>query len=247
MSAIHYLPAAVEPIHGLNARSLAILLHILLLTYWLGGDLGVFYSSKFITDPKVPLAGRNVATKVMHVVDMAPRVCLVLFLPSGVTLMALDDFGRDVFSGWPLAFIWVASLVWLALVVLDYRKRPQRFADLAHRVDFIVRIALVAGLLGVSAYTLVATEPFGVTTNPDWLAGKVAAYAICILGGLMIRVKLRPFGAAYAQLQASGSTPALEKTIRGSVRGSIPYVLVIWAMVLVAAFLGVVKPGSAAF
>lgn len=233
--------------HGLDAHSLAVLLHILLMTYWLGGDLGVFYASKFITNPAVPLAGRNVATKVMHVVDMAPRICLVLFLPSGVTLMALDDLGRDIFAGWPLALVWAAALAWLVLVVVDYRKTPERFAPLANRLDFIVRIGLVVGLIAAAIYTLIATEPFGVTTNPKWLAGKVIAYSICILGGLMIRVKLRPFGPAWAQLQTAGSSPEVERAITGSVRGSVPYVMLIWAMVVVAAFLGVVKPGSTAF
>lgn len=232
-------------VSGLDAHSLAILLHILLLTYWLGADLGVFYSSRFITNSTVPLAGRTVATKVMHAVDMAPRICLVLFLPSGVTLMALDKYGENIFSGWLLALAWVGGLAWLALVILDYRRRPERFADLVRRVDFVVRVALVIGLIGVSVYTFVVAEPFGVTTNPKWLAGKVCAYALCILGGLMIRVKLRPFGPALAQLSSSGSTPEVETAIRTSVRGTLPYVYLIWAMVVVAAFLGVVKPGAA--
>lgn len=225
---------------------LAILLHILLLTYWLGGDLGVFYASKFITDPSVAPAGRAVATKIMHVVDMAPRVCLVLFLPSGITLMALDPLGHDLFYGWPLIAIWVAGLVWLWMVIADYRRQPARYAALVHRLDGVVRIALVIGLLGVSIYTFVADEPFGVTSNPKWLAGKVAAYALCILGGIMIRVKLRDFGPAWTELMTSGSTPEVERRIHSSVRGSIPYVMIIWIMVVVAAILGVVKPGSMA-
>ncbi len=226
--------------------NLAILLHILLLTYWLGGDLGVFYASKFITDPSVSPAGRAVATKIMHVVDMAPRVCLVLFLPSGVTLMALDPLGHDLFYGWPLIAIWVAGLVWLWMVVADYRRQPARYADLVHRVDGVVRIALVVGLLGVSIYAFAATDPFGVTSNPKWLAGKVAAYAFCILGGIMIRVKLRGFGPAWGELMSSGSTPEVERRLHVAIRGSIPYVMLIWAMVVVAAFLGVVKPGATA-
>ncbi|WP_256839444.1 hypothetical protein [Ornithinimicrobium faecis] len=247
MTSVLPMSAMMEPVHGFDLHSFAVLLHILLLTYWLGSDLGVFYASRFITDQKIPLAGRNVATKIMHVVDMAPRVCLVLFLPSGVTLMALDPLGRDIFYGWPLILIWLASLVWLAMVILDYRKKPERFAPLVSRADFYVRIALVVGLLATSIYALIATEPFGVTTNPDWLAGKVAAYALCIFGGLMIRVKLRPFTVAFGRLQSEGSTPEIEKALHAGLRGTIPYVLFIWVMVFVAAFLGVVKPGSTAF
>jgi hypothetical protein len=222
----------------------AILLHILLLTYWLGSDVGVFYASRFIVDPSVQPAGRAVATRVMHVVDMAPRICLVLFLPSGVTLMALSPLGRDLFYGWPLVAVWVAGFAWLALVITDYRRAPARFADLARRVDAVVRGSLIVGLLAVSVYTFVAAEPFGVTTNPKWLAGKVAAYAICIAGGLMIRVKLREFGPAWAELMRSGSTPDVERRLRGSIRGTLPYVYLIWGMVVVAAVLGVFKPGA---
>lgn len=232
-----------ESTAGLSWLSLAIFLHILLFVYWLGGDLGVFYAARFITDPMVALPGRNVATRIMHVVDMSPRVCLVLFLPSGVTLMALDDLGRDIFLGWPLVAIWVAGLAWLALVIMDFRKSPQRYAPLVARVDFVIRSVLVVALLGVAAYTFAAEQPFGVDSNPRWLAGKVAAYAICIFGGLMIRVRLRPFGAAYAELQ-TGSTPEVETTLKRSIQGSLPFVYLVWAMVLTAALLGVVKPGA---
>lgn len=241
------LASAVTPTHGFNAHSLAVLLHVLLLTYWLGADLGVFYSSRFVTNPDLKPEARAVAAKVMHAVDMGPRICLVLILPSGVTLMALDDLGRDIFGGWPLAVVWVAAFVWLALVVMDYRRQPQRYADLVHRLDIAVRLLLVAGLLGTAGYTVAVSEPFGVTSNPKWLAGKVAAYALCIAGGLMIRVKLKPFGPAFARLMTSGSTPDLETEIRGSVRGCLPFVYLIWVMVVVAAFLGIVKPGSTAY
>lgn len=241
------LLAIEEPTHGFTSHSFALLLHILLLTYWLGTDLGVFYSSRFVTDPTVRPEARAVAAKVMHAVDMGPRICLVLILPSGVTLMALDDLGRDIFGGWPLIVIWLAAFCWLALVVLDYRRQPARYADLVHNIDLVVRIVLAAGLLGTALYTVLATEPFGVTSNPKWLAGKVAAYALCIVGGLMIRVKLKPFGPAFQRLMTSGSTPEVEADIRGSVRGCLPFVYLIWIMVLVAAFLGVVKPGSTAY
>ena len=247
MSPMTDLLAVEQPTHGFNAHSFAILLHILLLTYWLGADLGVFYSSRFVTNPGARPEARAVAAKVMHAVDMAPRVCLVLILPSGVTLMALDSLGQQIFGGWPLVLVWLAAFAWLALVVMDYRRKPQRYADLVHRLDFVVRIVLVAGLLGTAVYTMAASEPFGVTSNPKWLAGKVAAYAVCIAGGLMIRVKLKPFAPAFARLMSSGSTPEVESEIRGSVRGCLPYVYLIWIMVVIAAFLGVVKPGSTAY
>lgn len=228
------------------SHDLAIILHLLLFVYWLGGDLGVFYASRFVTRPDLSPQARGVATKVMEVVDMSPRICLVLMLPSGVTLMAASDYGRDTFGGWPLVAVWVAALCWLALVIADHRRRPDRLGTLVHRTDLAVRFGLVAGLLAVAGYTFVAARPFDVTTNPDWLAAKVAAYALCIACGLAIRIRVAPFGPAWAELVRTGSSPDVEARIRSSVRGTLPFVYAIWTLVVVAAVLGVVQPGSTA-
>ncbi len=229
---------------GWTLQNLAIVLHLLLFVYWLGSDIGVFYTSRFVTRPDLSIQARGVAVKIMDVVDMAPRICLVLFLPSGVTLMAASDYGRDIFGGWPLVAIWVAGLGWLALVIADHRRRPDRLGTLVHRADLVVRVTLVVGLLAVAGYTVVAERPFGVTTNPNWLAGKVAAYALCIACGVAIRLRLAPFGPAWAEVVAGRSTPDVERRLERSVRGTLPFVYAIWALVVVAAVLGVVKPGS---
>ena len=54
-------------------------------------------------------------------------------------------------------------------------------------------------------------------------------------------------GRRSASSSPSGSTPEVEKAILGSIRRCEPWVYAIWTLVLVAAFLGVVKPGSTAF
>jgi hypothetical protein len=227
-----------------TALEAAILLHVLLFVYWLGADLGVFYSSRWVLRESASPEARGVALKIMHFLDLSPRLALVLFLPSGVTLMALDDYGRDVFAGWPLLAVWVAGLAWLALVVLDYEVPGFRYAALVKRLDLLARGAVVVGLLGAAVYTVVATEPFGVTTNPRWLGVKVGCYALAIGAGILIRRQLTGFGPAWVELQTSGSTPDVERRLRHAVDGSIPYVAAIWVLVLAAAALGIAKPGA---
>ena len=225
-------------------HDLAILLHLLLLTYWLGADLGVFYSSRYVLRPDLSPESRATALKIMSWLDVTPRLCLVLFLPSGVSLMAFDDYGRDIFAGWPLVLVWVAGLAWLGLVLADHVMHDSPLHSLVRRVDLGVRFAVVIGLLGSAVYTLVATEPFGVETNPKWLGGKVALYALAIACGIAIRFRLRPFGPAFGALMTSGSTPAVERDLRASIVGSQPFVAGIWLCVLGSAVLGVVKPGA---
>jgi hypothetical protein len=219
----------------------AILLHLLLLTYWLGGDLGVFYSSRFVLRPELSPAQRTTALKIMAGCDLAPRVCLVLFLPSGVLLMSTRPHGADFLHAWQVGVVWALSLCWLA-VALGASLREHD--ALLRRLDLGVRLLVVTALLGIGLYTIVAAEPFGVTTNPKWLGGKVVVYGLAILCGVLIRFRLRPFGPAFAELVTSGSSPDVEGRLRGAIRGSEPFVFGIWLCIATAAVLGVVKPGA---
>lgn len=241
-----HLTYVIEPAVGFNLHSFAILLHVLLLTYWLGADIGVFYASKFVVNPGISPVGRGIAMKIMHMIDLGPRICLILMLPSGVTLMAANPLGRDLFYGWPLALTWIGCLIWLGTMLAAFFRNPAKHAELTAKADKIVRLCLSAGLLVVAVYALVVAEPFGAQTNPKWLAGKVAAYSLCIFSGLMIRISLKPFEPAFGALMTTGSTPEVEAAIGGSMRRALPWVYAIWAFVLIAAFLGVVKPGTLA-
>jgi hypothetical protein len=222
----------------------ALLLHVLLLTYWLGADLGVFYSSRYVLKPELSTEARATALRIMAWLDVSPRLCLVLFLPSGVTLMALDDYGRDVFAGWPLALVWLASAAWFGLVVADHVLHDSPYAALVKRLDLLARSVVVVTLLASSVYTLVVDDPFGVDTNPKWLGAKVGLYALAIASGIGIRFRLRPFAPAFGVLMTSGSTPEVERDLRRSIVGSQPYVAAIWVCVVGAAFLGLAKPGA---
>lgn len=239
---------AVTGVHGWNGYSLALLLHIVLFVYWLGGDLGVYYASRFILKRELGPEARTVAAKIMHGCDLAPRICLILFLPSGVTLMAEGPLGDQFFvHGWLLVLMWVAILCWLFVAVRDYLGGTSTHGRWLQQGDLALRYLLGLGLLAAALYTMVATQPFGVTTNPKWLGAKVAAYALCILCGVLIRYQLRPFGPAFGALVTTGSTPEVESAIASSIRRCEPFVYSIWALVLLAAVLGVVKPGSTAF
>ena len=219
-----------------------VLFHLLLMTYWLGGDLGVFYASRFVLRPDLAPATRAVAARVMLALDLAPRVCLVLFLPSGVSLIAAHPLGAD-FRGWPTAAVWLLAAAWLAMVVAESRLRGVLHRAVA-RLDLLVRAGVCAGTVTAGLYAVVVDTPFGASSNPRWLGAKVAAYGVAIACGIAIRYALRPFAPAFAALVSTGSTPQVERDLARSIRRSIPYVLTIWACVLLAAALGVAQPGG---
>lgn len=224
-----------------------ILLHLVLFVFWLGGDLGVFYSSRFVIDPELSPPARSTALAIMSGLDLGPKICLILFLPSGVTLMALDPhgahlFGVALFPWWAVVAVWLFAAGWLVLAVAAHRTHGR--ITVVHRADLALRFLVITGMATAGLYTLLATDPFGVTTNPRWLGGKILLYTAAITAGLGIRITLRPFGPAFARLHTEGSTPEVETVLRRSVNGCLPYVWAIWGSVLTAAALGVFKPGA---
>ncbi len=209
--------------------ALSTLLHILIFVYWLGGDLGVFYASTILTDTKTSPQGRMVAAKVLAQVDMAPRTAMILTLPTGLTLATLAGYIN--LSGALIAAIWLLGLGWLFLAWIIHLKHlpPSSFW---RKTDLAVRAILILVLPGVAFSGSV----------PLFLGLKLAILALTIVLGLVIRRALAPFGAAFTSMIANGPTPETDSVIAKSLNQSRPAVVCIWALLLIAALLGIAKP-----
>ena len=183
----------------------------------------------------------------MEFVDLSPRICLVLFLPSGISLMALyDNSPTFVLDNKYLIIIgsWLAGLAWLYLVIRNYHSHGDPKAAIIKKTDMTIRYLIVASIFAGALYTLAVDEPFGVTTNPKWLAIKVMFYATAIAGGVGIRKALVPFGPAFGKVLAGTQTEADNDALSLSLKNALPWVHLIWFCVLAAAFLGIAKPGA---
>jgi hypothetical protein len=209
------------------------LLHMLVLVYWLGGDLGAFYTSRYLTDPGIHPDRRLMAAGIVGDVDMAPRTALILALPTGYMLA--------VTTGWLSAPIWtawgvlLAGLVWLGIawrLHLAHGRAPVWLKT----VDLGLRWVLLASLAasGVAALS-------GVIDMPAFIALKCLCLSAAIGMGLMIRRVLSPLGSALVGLQ-SAEPAAAEAKLAQTLRRARPLVLVIWALILAAACFGLLKP-----
>ncbi|HYC03276.1 MAG TPA: hypothetical protein VED40_08295 [Azospirillaceae bacterium] len=220
----------------MDLYTLLLLAHILLFVYWLGGDLGVYYSSGYISRPSVTPATRAVVAKIMLALDMTPRICLVLMLPVGVTLS--HRLGVLALPDWAIPVLWVLSIFWLAMVWTIYVREHQPLAHSLTRVDWVVRLSVIAALLAVAVLGLIGQGP----VTGGWISLKILIFALIIASGLAIRVMLKPFGAAFGRLMKEGSNPEIEAELAASLARVKPPVLVIWAGLVVNAWLGLAKP-----
>lgn len=206
-------------------------LHLLCFVYWLGGDLGVFYSSRFLQRRDLSPEARRVAGRIMLGLDQGPRICMTLIAAPGVHMAAQAGW-LPISSGW-LAAIWALSLCWLAMVLLLHF--GPGLPGLA-QVDFWFRAALALGLGVFAIGALLAPQ----TPPPiaPWLAVKLLVFAVLVGCGLGIRIALRPFGPAYASLQSGAPSPEHNLAIEQSLARCRPLVLAIWAGLLLNAALG---------
>lgn len=209
------------------------LLHLLIFVYWLGGDIGVFYASTLLTDDKRDTAGRLAAGKILADVDLAPRFCLLLALPTGLALA--------VAKGWlQLNPIWlivalIAAAGWIYLVIQLHIHHTGMEA--MKRVDTLLRITFLSTLTVTGVGALIGAFPI-----PLFIALKLLILAFAIAMGLLVRIALQPFGPAYVSLATNGPSPETDRIIKSCLDRARPAVVAIWIALLLAAWLGIATP-----
>ncbi len=213
-------------------HKLWLLLHVLLLVYWLGTDLAVFYASGRVLDRTQAPAARAMAARLMLAMDMVPRSAMPLMLAVGMTLAAR--------VWWPslqpfLVWIWLTTAIWLALAWASHLVKTEPAGRWVKRADTLLRVGVIAICLG---YVI---RHWGDAGAQHWLLLKLLIFALLIICGLAIRWFLRPFGPAFGQIVAGQGDANVEQQLTRSIALVKPFVLLIWLGLVVAAWLGISK------
>jgi hypothetical protein len=217
------------------AHGLARFLHLLLFVYWLGGDAGVFYSSGFVVNPKLSREARMTAAKIFLDLDMIPRYCMALMLTVGGILAELVGIEHPT---WEMVAIVLLGPVWLALVVLVHAKEGSAAGQTLKRIDVWFRWIVIASILVSVAHS----HWTGRLAGLEWFSAKLVLFAFLIFCGLMIRRLLPPFIEGFRTLATTGPTPESDRLMIEGLARCRPWVLAIWAGILVSGLLGVLKP-----
>ena len=219
----------------MEPQSLLIVVHVLLLVYWLGADITVFICSFQMIRRQNSPATRAAFVRVLSFANAFPSVASILILPVGLQLAA----GLDAlqFSSTWLWLVWAGAIGWLAIDQLAGR-RGKPSAKVFSRVNLWIRIVLIAVLAAAAVTSFATGRPFGT----DWLALKVLLFAYVLGCGLGLRFAFQPFGPAFGRLMAEGPTAEVEAALRRPVLWVKPWVLALWAGLVVMAFIGISQP-----
>ena len=204
------------------------LIHILCLVYWLGADLGVFYSSYFLIDEKLSRETRITISKILFFLDQTPRISMILILPSGIHLSKI--LGYLDTSYFIVSVIWLIAILWLTLVVILHI-RGQSAKKLA-LFDYWLRVSLVLGMFIIVTYIFLYQPEF------NWAAMKIFVFSLTVICGLIIRRNLRLFEPAFMALINGQDTQTSNTVMKESIESSRLYVVFIWICLLFNTSLG---------
>lgn len=216
--------------------------HVLLFVVWLGGEIGVLLLGRhFCRRHTCSLETRLVLMKLLVALDMGPRSAAALMVPSSLLLLTLGGW-------WPYPPDWllVAGLVlgalWLALLWRAHLNDRTQEAARARAVEGVLRWLLAGFYLALGAVSLIN----GGQPIPPFLGWKALLFGLTIVAALLVDSAFRPVGPRLATLLLEGSSDATEVPLRAAMDRTRMFVLVVHALLLVASYIGVAKPGSQA-
>ena len=216
--------------------AILLFIHILSLVFWLGTDIGVFVLGKFAQNPVYAVEQRLLLLKVAMILDMFPRVFMVLTLPTGFQLAT--TLGAIGSSQALTAGVWGFSAVWLAVVLAGLLRHEEPIGQSAKKVEKLIHFILLVVLGWASIWSLLGDGPITST----WVAAKVLMYALLFVVMPLLEKSFLPAVMGFMSLETEGSSPELENQIRGGMDRTYVWVLTIYAIVIITAFIGVAKP-----
>ncbi len=217
-------------------HSIWVFVHILLLVYWLGADLGVLLLARAAKRSDLSFAERAFALRMALVIDLTPRLCSAAMFPVG--LQVTDSLGLVAVPGWLLALAWAVAIGWMLLLFAMGRAEGTPRGTLLGQLNLGLQAALLAviGWFGLQAVLGNGPLPGG------WFGWKILLFALIFAMSIGIDLAFRPVGPAFARLASEGSKPDIERQISAAIDGAIRYVLALYALLIAIAFLGVSKP-----
>jgi hypothetical protein len=215
------------------AHQLMVILHVLLFVYWLGGDLGVFYSSKFVVKADISPEARSIAAKIMLDLDQIPRMCMAMMLTVGGILTEFIGIPHPLYQKVGIVLL---GPVWLFCVTyLHFWHGGKAYAAIT-KFDMFIRWAVVIGLpISVALHW----ESNRLAEYP-WVAGKLIMFAFLVFCGIMVRGKIGPFFSVLMKCRA-GEMPTDEENAAQvkSLAQVRVWVFMIWAGVFLSGFAGI--------
>lgn len=219
----------------LETHSILLFIHIILMGYWLGGDLGVYLAANRVENRKLPLEERLRFLHLAMQLDMGPRSALIMMLPTGFHMA--NDYGMVSLSNVNLSLIWIGSLIWLSLCWAVFLYENLALGELFRKIDLVVRYIMFPAILLISIWGMVSE-------NSDldlWLSLKLFFFSTIILLGITLRMVVGKWITGFKMLRENDRADEANEIISSARQKAKKQALSIWTLVFLCGFLGTTK------
>ena len=208
-------------------------LHILLLVFWVGTDVGVFIAAKWSEKTTLSMETRQTVLQLGMVLDRLPRSALTLIIPSGCQLAATSGW-LDI-SGTVLGVLWLSAGAWLAILWRGFLSTDPTVQESSAKINWALNLVMALVVSGGGIYLLTQGQ------TPDWLALKILAVGAIFCAGVLLDLLFKPAVDLFLALAENPDDAALNAAYSRALSPVYIAVLAIYAFALTAAGLGVVK------
>ncbi len=215
-------------------------LHILAMVYWLGGEWGVFQTSRNVIDRTLSLDERRRHLETAYRIDILARTGIILLLPIGLHMGHL--WTVQPHGGHFLTAMWLLTASWLGLCWGAFVCRETDLGIRLTKIDEAVRFVLIPLLILAAISSLLGHGPFNAPEGMRWFSAKILIYGLLLIIGLLLRFIMREWTTLFRRIASEGSTPAIEDRLARSLAFGRRLAYVYWTGIAGVGFLGAVKP-----
>ena len=213
-------------------------LHIIAMVYWLGGEWGVFQTSRHVINRELSMDERRRHMETAYRIDILARSGIILLLPLGMHMGNI--WGVQPLGGAWLGLMWILSAGWLALCWAAFVYRETDRGIRLTIWDERIRYFVIPALLISAVLSLLGYGPFEAGTGQKWFAWKVLIYGLLLIIGLKLRYIMREWTELFRVL-AAGPNAEAESTLERSLRFGKRLAYVYWIGIATVAFFGATK------
>lgn len=212
--------------------------HIIAMVYWLGGEWGVFNSSKYVVDRSLSLEERGRHMRTAYFIDIPARTGIILLLPLGLHMGNM--WGLQPFGGSYLVGMWVFTAFWLGICWTAFFKRGTDAGVKLTKIDESFRYIIIPVLIISAITSLMGYGPFEAGVMQKWFSIKVGLYGCMLIIGLILRYIMREWVTLF-RILAEGPNQQAEDRLTSSMRLGRTLAYFYWIGIATVGFFGATK------
>ena len=191
--------------------------------------------SKKFRDASLSVETRVTLLHMAMIIDSLPRICFITMLPVGLHLA--NAAGLTQLDAMTMTGFWLLAAVLLTINMTAAKNMGTPLGTQLQRLNWLGLGVTGLALIGTGAFSMLNGHPVA----PSWLAAKLVVYGLVYWFAVGIDWLFLPMGRLVKELQEKGSSEALERDITATVDGAMWPVVIVYAGVLAAAFIGMAK------